>query len=128
MKKKATRMRAAPGRRTDLILLAAALLISGLLLLGGILGSPQDTARAQGSVVHTSPQQNYDLSWYTVDGGGHTWSTGGTYTLGGTIGQPDAGLLATGNYSLGGGFWEGGAIVQMQHQIYLPLLLRSHAP
>ena len=36
----------------------------------------------------------YDLSWSTVDGGGGTFSEGGGYSLGGTVGQPDAGLLA----------------------------------
>ena len=30
------------------------------------------------------------LNWWTVDGGGATYSTGGSYSLGGTIGQPDA--------------------------------------
>jgi hypothetical protein len=48
----------------------------------------------------------YDLSWSTVDGGGQTWSTGGVYSLGGTIGQPDAGSEhGGGNYELQGGFW-----------------------
>lgn len=28
----------------------------------------------------------YDLFWSTVDGGGYTFSTGGGYSLGGTIG------------------------------------------
>jgi hypothetical protein len=46
----------------------------------------------------------YDLSWWTVDGGGGTVS-GGSYTLAGTIGQPDAGILTGGDYTLGGGFW-----------------------
>jgi len=49
---------------------------------------------------------SYDLSWHTVDGGGGMWSTGGTYELGGTIGQPDAGALAGGDYTLAGGFWQ----------------------
>jgi uncharacterized repeat protein (TIGR01451 family) len=50
--------------------------------------------------------QAYDLTWYTVDGGGATFSTGGSYSLGATIGQPDAsGALAGGSYSLVGGFW-----------------------
>ena len=50
--------------------------------------------------------QPYDLSWYTVDGGGATFSTGGTYSLGATIGQPDAsGALTGGSYALVGGFW-----------------------
>jgi hypothetical protein len=65
----------------------------------------------------------YDLSWNTVDGGGHTFSTGGRYTLGGTIGQPDAGALTGGGYTLGGGFWRGGA-VDRSYDVYLPLVLR----
>ena len=49
----------------------------------------------------------YDLSWSTVDGGGGTFSTGGPYTLGGTIGQPDATVvpMTGGEYELVGGFW-----------------------
>ena len=64
----------------------------------------------------------YDLTWNTVDGGGYTFSTGGGYSLGGTVGQPDAGLLTGGDYTLGGGFWHGAAAVE--YDIYLPLLLR----
>jgi hypothetical protein len=48
----------------------------------------------------------YDLNWYTFDGGGATFSTGGTFELGGTIGQPDAGgPLSGGTFDLVGGFW-----------------------
>ena len=32
----------------------------------------------------------YDLSWWTVDGGGITPNDSSGYTLGGTAGQPDA--------------------------------------
>lgn len=35
-------------------------------------------------------QGGYDLSWWTVDGRGYTFSTGGGYSLGGTVGQADA--------------------------------------
>ena len=49
----------------------------------------------------------FDLSWNTVDGGGATFSSGGGYQLGGTIGQPDAGGLSGGVYTLEGGFWGG---------------------
>jgi hypothetical protein len=52
---------------------------------------------------------SYDLFWWTVDSGGATFSSGGSYELGGTIGQPDAGTLGGGDYALGGGFWGGGA-------------------
>jgi hypothetical protein len=54
----------------------------------------------------------YDLSWWTVDGGGATFSSGGGYELGGTMGQPDAGRLSGGDFTLGGGFWGGGAAVE----------------
>ena len=45
------------------------------------------------------------IDWHTVDGGGGT-STGGGYTVSGTIGQPDAGApMTNGQYSVTGGFW-----------------------
>jgi hypothetical protein len=67
----------------------------------------------------------YELSWHTVDGGGGT-SSGGGYTLSGTAGQPDAGLLMGGEYRLGGGFWGGGAVVLAPGlEYYLPLVLRN---
>ena len=34
--------------------------------------------------------QPYTIDWWTIDGGGGT-STGGVYSVSGTIGQPDAG-------------------------------------
>ena len=49
--------------------------------------------------------QSYSIDWYKVAGGGGT-STGATYQVTGTIGQPDAsGAMTGGNYSLTGGFW-----------------------
>src|SRR6266540_3230163 len=48
----------------------------------------------------------YAINWFTLDGGGGT-STGGNYTLSGTIGQPDTGMLSGGTYTLQGGFWPG---------------------
>ena len=48
--------------------------------------------------------QNYSIDWFTIDGGGGT-STGGVYSVSGTIGQPDAGALSGGSYTLVGGFW-----------------------
>ena len=48
--------------------------------------------------------QNYSIGWSTIDGGGGT-STGGVYAISGTIGQPDAGRMNGGNYSVDGGFW-----------------------
>jgi hypothetical protein len=68
----------------------------------------------------------YDLTWSTVDGGGATFSTGGGYTLGGTIGQPDAGAMADGDYALSGGFW--GSVVEYYEHVYLPLILKNYGP
>ena len=49
----------------------------------------------------------YSITWYTIDGGGGT-SSGGSYTLSGTIGQPDAGpSLSGGTFTLTGGYWAG---------------------
>ena len=49
--------------------------------------------------------QQYSITWSTIDGGGGT-STGGVYSVSGTIGQPDAGVTMTnGQYSVTGGFW-----------------------
>ena len=49
--------------------------------------------------------QEYGLDWFTIGGGGGT-STGGVYSVSGTIGQSDAGgAMSVGNYSLTGGFW-----------------------
>src|SRR5579883_103369 len=78
-------------RRSIALLLSAA---------GLLLGLAMDT-RAQ----------TYDLSWYKIAGGGGT-STGGSYTVSGTIGQPDAGTLSGGPYTLTGGFW--GVIAAVQ--------------
>jgi hypothetical protein len=51
-------------------------------------------------------QAQYSIDWSTLDGGGGT-STGGPYTVSGTIGQPDAGALSGGTFTLQGGFWPG---------------------
>lgn len=48
--------------------------------------------------------QNYSIDWHTIDGGGGI-SAGGVYSVSGTIGQPDAGVMSGGGYSLAGGFW-----------------------
>src|SRR5262245_40374580 len=47
--------------------------------------------------------QNYSVDWHTIAGGGGT-STGGVYSVSGTVGQPDAGTMSGGSYSLAGGF------------------------
>ncbi len=72
----------------------------------------------------SAPQTtSYEIAWSTFDGGGQT-STGSTYALTGTMGQPDAGMtLSGGTYTLAGGFWGIGAQL-LGGRLYLPLLRR----
>src|ERR1043166_3898829 len=71
----------------------------GLLAFASVIAcSMTESARAQSG-------GGYDLTWSTIDGGGAT-STGGSYSLSGTIGQADANPAMTGgSYQLSGGFW-----------------------
>ena len=59
----------------------------------------------------TADAQDYAIDWWTVDGGGGT-STGGVYSVSGTIGQPDAGEMSGGTFTLVGGFWGVVAAIQ----------------
>jgi len=56
---------------------------------------------------------SFDLSWVTIDSGGGT-SKAGQFSLSGTIGQPDAGVLAGGKFTLEGGFWSGITLQQTE--------------
>src|SRR5487761_1983986 len=68
--------------------------------------------------------QSYSIDWYKIAGGGGT-STGGTYQVTGTIGQPDAsGAMTGGNYSLTGGFW---ALISVVQTAGLPSLVITHS-
>jgi hypothetical protein len=49
--------------------------------------------------------QSYSIDWFKIAGGGGS-STGGVYSVSGTLGQHDAGApMTNGPYSLVGGFW-----------------------
>ena len=75
------------------------------------------------SAVLAATSDDYDLSWWTVDGGGQTFSSDGRYSLGGTTGQPDAGILEGVDYTLVGGFWSG---AKVEYLLRLPLALRNY--
>jgi hypothetical protein len=81
-----------------------------LALVSALLAAGQGLAPEAGS---------YDVSWWTIDGGGGA-SSGGADAMAGTNGQPDAGVLIGGRYELTGGFW-GGAIVR--YPFYLPMIM-----
>ncbi len=56
--------------------------------------------------VPTTRAQGFNLTWYTIDGGGGT-SAGSGFAVAGTIGQPDAGVMAGAGFEIKGGFWPG---------------------
>ncbi|MEI6078927.1 MAG: hypothetical protein WCS94_25365 [Verrucomicrobiota bacterium] len=68
--------------------------------------------------------QSYSVDWYKIAGGGGT-STNGSYSVSGTIGQPDAsGAMSGGNYSVTGGFW---ALINVVQTPGAPTLYISHS-
>jgi len=52
----------------------------------------------------TSPVQSFDLSWWSVDGGGAT-SASGPYAVAGAVGQPEVGGAYGAYFALDGGVW-----------------------
>lgn len=79
-----------------------------------------------GSVALAQTGNGYDLTWWTVDGGGGAVAGGG-YNITGTAGQPEPGpALSGGGFTLTSGFWpgEGGMPSPPSHKIYLPLVQR----
>jgi hypothetical protein len=74
-------------------------------------------------IVLVSANGVFDLSWWSVDGGGDR-SGGGAYSLLGVAGQPDAGLLQGGNFSLAGGYLGGAAALTPRQNLFLPLVVR----
>jgi hypothetical protein len=68
------------------------------------------------------------LVWWTVDGGGGTLigdGPSGPYTLVGTVGQPDVGIMSGGGFTLDGGFIGGGEVGGPEYRVYLPLVMRK---
>ena len=61
-------------------------------------------AVAMGLCAQRASAQSYSIDWHTIGGGGGT-SAGGGFALSGTIGQPDAGEMGDGEYTISGGFW-----------------------
>ena len=74
--------------------------------------------------AHAQPQATYELvQSYSGPGGS---GSAGIYSISSSIGQPAAGEVSAGSYTLGGGFWGGGVLVPVTSQptVYLPLVLK----
>ena len=64
----------------------------------------------------------FNLPWFTIDGGGNR-SQGGAFELSGIIGQPDAGQISGGLFTLEGGFGVGLTVGGLPG-VYLPIIFR----
>lgn len=104
------------------ILIPVVLALSVLICISTANAQRTNDPSAPQSGASTALSTGYDLSWYTIDGGGATFSTGGSYSLGGSIGQPDAGVVSGGSYTLNGGFWAGSIV---NYNFYLPLVRKQ---
>lgn len=67
---------------------------------------------AMTAMLHAQSGGQFELISSTIDCGGGT-SIGGQFTVKDTVGQPDAGKLAGGKFTLEGGFWTGISVAQM---------------
>ena len=76
-------------------------------------------------LVAFTVNQNYEIDWWSLDGGGGT-SSGDGFSISGIIGQQDAGpALTDGTYTAIGGYWAASlAPVQPANpKVLLPLLM-----
>ncbi len=71
-------------------------------------------------VAHADDGTGYAVNWWTIDGGGVA-SSGGNFALNNTTGQPDAGVLSGGDYTLQGGY----LFAPVGLPLYLPLVVRN---
>ena len=76
------------------------------------------------SSARAAPQATYTLVQSYIGPGGN--GSAGIYSVASSIGQPAAGEVSAGIYTLGGGFWGGGVIVPVQtnYTLFLPLMLK----
>ncbi len=89
-------------------------LIGAPLILFALLGIAIFTAQAQTG-------GGYDLTWNTLEGGGHSAAADGSYRIDGNFGQVEAGVTLTGGaFSLTGGFWGG----IPAYSLFLPTIFR----
>lgn len=81
-----------------------------------------------GGLAWTLPVRAQQVTYQLVQsnvGPGRSGSSG-AYQMASSVGQPDAGQVSAGSYTLGGGFWGGGIIVSAAAHLflYVPLVRR----
>ncbi|CAG1001916.1 hypothetical protein GPROT1_03969 [Gammaproteobacteria bacterium] len=98
--------------------------MKNLLVAIGLVGVVLVSSGSRLSAEPAAPLATYELvKSYSGPGGS---GSAGIYSISSSIGQPAAGEVSAGSYTLGGGFWGGGVIVPVanNYDLYLPLMLR----
>lgn len=88
---------------------ASAMIVAFVATAGADTGAPPASGAPSSSTeptVEVKLLAPYDMSWWSVDGGGGT-SSGGAFAVTGAIGQPDAGAAGGCAVVLDGGLWSG---------------------
>lgn len=94
------------------------------LIVIGLVGVVLVSSGSRLSAAPAAPQATYELVKSSIGPGGS--GNAGIYSISSSIGQPTAGEVSAGSYTLGGGFWGGGVLVPIQDNfsVYLPLVLK----
>ncbi len=96
--------------------LALALLVALLMSSGGVSTGAHAIARADTGAVYELSQDSISVA---------ASASGGAYDVSYTIGQADVGESSGGDYTLGDGFWGGGAVSSAGGRaIFLPVMTR----
>lgn len=68
---------------------------------------------------------DYTIGWHTTQVGGGV-STGGEFSVAGTIGQADTAQVQGGDFAVNGGYWneQSDTGISLSNRIFLPLISR----
>jgi len=90
------------------------------------------TALTVATMVVAAGESEFAITRFTIDGGGVMQSAGGEFQLSSTIGQPDAGVMEGGGFTVSGGFWfelpptdcnDDGLVSPLDHETFTACLL-----
>ena len=71
--------------------------------------------------------EHYRLDWFTpLTGGGGGAASSTNYAVNLTVGQSAIGTSASTNYKGCLGYWCGAAVAEVEHSIYLPIILKNY--
>jgi hypothetical protein len=84
---------------------------------------------AVGGVAWAQTSNGHDLSWHVLSAGGSEGMTSGTHTVHSTVSQLAIGPAAGAQHDVESGYWHGVlSLMEEGYGIYLPLVMKGHAP